>query len=116
MIPPIGSEIWTITRSSSATEHAALELLDYMTSPKVDAGLSNYEGDIPTVKAAVPIWLLRVRPKLSRPVADLSGRQAAAWRQGSAFETAGETFLETQGHVIVDRRWVHPVAASRSTW
>ncbi|HUC14375.1 MAG TPA: extracellular solute-binding protein [Acidimicrobiales bacterium] len=56
VVPPIGGELWTIPKSSSATEKAAFELLNYMASPSVDEQLSLAEGDVPTVKAALGPW------------------------------------------------------------
>jgi multiple sugar transport system substrate-binding protein len=53
---PIGGEIWTVPKSNPATEKAALELLNYMAQPSVDAALGTNTGDIPTVRAAVPLW------------------------------------------------------------
>jgi Holliday junction resolvase-like predicted endonuclease len=39
---------------------------------------------------------------------DLSDRQAAAGRQGAAFETTVETLLQIEGWRIIDRKWRHP--------
>jgi multiple sugar transport system substrate-binding protein len=59
---PVGGEIWTVPKSNPATEKAALELLNYMAKPSVDAALGTNTGDIPTVKAAVTIWAKTANP------------------------------------------------------
>jgi multiple sugar transport system substrate-binding protein len=62
VVGPIGGEVWTIPKSNPATEKAAFELLNYMAQPSVDAALGTNTGDIPTVKAAVPIWAKTASP------------------------------------------------------
>ena len=56
VVGPVGGEVWTIPKSNPATEKAAFELLNYMARPSVDAALGTSTGDIPTVKAAIPLW------------------------------------------------------------
>jgi hypothetical protein len=41
---------------------------------------------------------------------DLSKRQREASEQGKEFEAFCETWLKIQGHEIVARNWVHPIA------
>jgi multiple sugar transport system substrate-binding protein len=62
VVGPVGGEVWTIPKSNPATEKAAFELLNYMAQPSVDAALGTSTGDIPTVKAANPLWSKTASP------------------------------------------------------
>ncbi|HUC13327.1 MAG TPA: extracellular solute-binding protein [Acidimicrobiales bacterium] len=62
VVGPIGGEVWTIPKHSTAIEKAAFELLNYMAQPSVDAAFGTNTGDIPTVQAAVPIWAKTASP------------------------------------------------------
>ena len=62
VVGPVGGEVWTIPKSNPATEKAAFELLNYMAEPSVDAALGTNTGDIPTVRAAVPLWAKTASP------------------------------------------------------
>jgi multiple sugar transport system substrate-binding protein len=62
VVGPIGGEVWTVPKHSTAIEKAAFELLNYMAEPSVDAAFGTNTGDIPTVQAAVPIWAKTASP------------------------------------------------------
>jgi multiple sugar transport system substrate-binding protein len=62
VVGPIGGEVWTIPKHSTAIEKAADELLNYMAQPSVDAAFGTNTGDIPTVQSAVPIWAKTASP------------------------------------------------------
>jgi multiple sugar transport system substrate-binding protein len=62
VVGPIGGEVWTVPKHSTAIEKAAFELLNYMAEPSVDAAFGTNTGDIPTVQGAVPIWAKTASP------------------------------------------------------
>ena len=62
VVGSVGGEVWTIPKSNPATEKAAFELLNYMGQPSVDAARGTSTGDIPTVKAAIPLWSKTASP------------------------------------------------------
>jgi multiple sugar transport system substrate-binding protein len=62
VVGPIGGEVWTIPNHTTSIEKAAFELLNYMAEPSVDAAFGTNTGDIPTVKAAIPIWAKTATP------------------------------------------------------
>ena len=72
VVGPIGGEVWTIPRTTPAIEKDAYELLNYMAQPSVDASLSTASGDIPTVKAAIPIWQKTASPLYAPLLAELT--------------------------------------------
>ena len=62
VVGPIGGEVWTVPKHTTAIEKAAFELLNYMAQPSVDAAFGTNTGDIPTVQSAVPIWAKTATP------------------------------------------------------
>ncbi|MGD0743264.1 MAG: extracellular solute-binding protein [Acidimicrobiales bacterium] len=72
VVGPVGGEVWTIPKSTPTIEKAAYELLNYMAQPSVDASLATASGDIPTVKAAIPIWQKTASPLYKPLLAELT--------------------------------------------
>lgn len=66
LIVPLGGEFWTIPKTNPAAEKAAFKVLQYMSSTKVDAKLAGLIGDVPSVKAALPLALKQENP-LTKP-------------------------------------------------